>query len=431
MKKTSIILGFVCAFTTSIINPLSFNGGCDIFESYNIYNNGTAFTYNTNIGVKVNVYANYTLNQSSVYVRSRCNDIIIGNATISYVQELVFPYTDPGSGNKMDIVVPISANATSDTLSNSLSQAMNLLQAPGFIGSVFVTNGNHGEIILNTPIDLVPVILGPSQACIFGSNANFSYYRLNCIFNGYTINDFFLNNLSYNWALWLLICLVYGFFFMNLSLEDDISSEYAVESDWTFHPLYSIYTRGSEIYFKQVRNTQYLLFIGSVSFFTALMYIQWVYTTLAMRLIVFPLFGTIFGLIVTAISGYINLIRNRITLRFIEEYKKGENHDQRKDAINKYEKGQFQIKYIYYVVVLLIMANFLIWPIIIIESEHVDTQGFWLVGIIIAVAFDLLVWRVLMVYLARISVLKEFFKLWGYYYDAKMHDEYFAIMGNK
>ena len=171
--------------------------------------------------------------------------------------------------------------------------------------------------------------------------------------------------------------------------------------------------------------------MASLSFFTSLMHLRWYDEPLAVRLIVLPFFGTIFALITTAVTGWLLTKSYAVHWEFINGFKAAESHEQKKVNLDNYERRQYKVTYIFYVLTLFGMAHFTIWPIYIFYQAPLDLQGYWIAGLVIGIAFDLLVWRMLMVLLARVLFLRRWFKVYGFWYDQKMHEEYSNIVGYK
>ena len=432
MKLGLALIGLVCTLVVSQTPEFAFEFDCHGFQNYILQDDGRSFEIDSSIGLSVAKRGLYMLDTFEVGKRPRCANIAIGEEKITFADELVFPYHGD-DGNRIDIVVPLSETPTSANEPETISAMIERLRSPGYIGSVWIDRENSKEILLNEPLTIVADSFNSrTLSCPNETISEDDRRRFNCVFDDTFIDDYFLNNFSYNWGLWVLIFYLLGFFFISTCADDVIPIEYVDESDWTLHPAVSIYTRGSDIYSKQSRLAQYFFFMGSLSFFTALMHINWDDEHLAIRLIVFPIFGGFFGLITTLISGMFLNLKYKAIWDYINGYKATESIEQRKENLDRYEKRDFQISYIYYVGLLLIMANFTIWPIYILQGKHVSTQGYWVVGIVIGVVFDLLLWRVVMVFLARASpFLKKLYKGYGFYYDSKMHDEYSAIVGYK
>lgn len=432
MRSGFLALSLLACAVVSQEASYVFDEHCHGYQTYVMNGDGNNFEFNTNMGVKVKRGAQYSLKASEIGRRARCSSITIGEEEWEYTEEMVFPYYDQ-DGNKYEIVVPLADTITSVTEAATLTQVMTMLNSPGYLGNVWLDRGkNHKEVIFNQKLSTVAdSYYNAVASCSPETVEEKKRYRFNCIYDGYAVDDYFLNDISYNWALWVLVFYMLAFFFTGICFEDVTPLDYTQESDWTFHPLVSLYTRGSDIFTKQSRLAQYYFFMTSLSFFTALMHIRWHEKHLAIRLLVFPVFGTIFGLITTIVSGILLNMTYKVGQDYVNEYKVAENHEQKKNALDNFEKREFQKSYIYWIFLLIATSHFTIWPIVILQDYHVDTQGYWVVGIIIGVAMDLLGWRIMMVYLARIAFFKKVFKVYGFYYDAKLQEDYANIVANK
>ena len=424
----SLLLSTISAQGTTY----TFDEHCKGYQTYVFSNDGLNFGFNTVIGLVVKRDAYYTLNQSEIGRRARCDVIEIGEKEIEYTEEAVFPYYDQ-DGNKYEVVIPLAATVAPASESDTIKQVMTMLNYSGYIGNIWLDRGkDYKEVIMSQPLFIFADSFNkPAPSCNSGTVEEKKRHRFNCIYTGYAVDDYFLNDVSYNWALWVLVFYMLGFFFTALCFEDNIPIDYAAESNWSFHPMSSIYARGSNIYTKQSRLANYYFFITSLSFFIALMLIRWEEKHLAIRLLVFPVFGVIFGLITTIPSGYLLNRIYKVGENYVREYKAAENHEQRVKALDNFEKREFQTSYIYYIFLMIGSAHFTIWPIVILQDYHLNQQGFWVVGIIIGIAMDLLGFRMIMVYLVRFEFFKKMFRVYGYDYDAKLQEEYANILAGK
>lgn len=431
MKASSIVIAFFLGLVLSQ-GDLVFGEECGGYQTYLVSADYLNLELAKSIGLNTKKDAKYTLQTDQIGTRTRCNNVTVGTTEFVYTKELVLPYKDP-KGHILNFVAPLSANPISGTVDETLNEVFRLVRYPGYIGNVWTGySKTEKEILINNPLGVIfSSYDNNSQTCPTGAILEKEEHRMNCVIDGLAIDDFFLNDISYNWALWLMVFYLLSFFFVALCFNETVPIDYAAESNWTLHPCVSINTRGSEIYTKQSRYAQYFLFMASLSFFTAVMHLRWWEEHLAIRLLVFPVFGTFFGLIITSVTGILLNITYKVHWEFINGYKLAENHEMKKHNLDNYERRLFKSTYIFYILLMFAIANFAIWPIWFMEDLPLVVQGYWIVGIIIGVAFDLLLWRMIMVFLARAESLKKMFKVYGFYYDAKMHDEYAAIVGYK
>lgn len=431
MRVNFLALSILAHLALYNASTLTMKEECGGYQSYIIKDDGNSLELGRNIGVNTKRDAKYELQTDKIGTRSRCNDITIGTQTFTFTRELVLEYYDP-EGYTIRVVAPLTEPLTIVSETEVISQVLELLNKPGYIGNVWLGYDDVKEIVLNNSISVIADAYNTDKFdCPTATPLEHEQIRINCVFDGFAVDDFFLNDISYNWALWLMIFYMLAFFFIALCFDDNVPLDYVAESNWTLHPCVSIYTRGSEIYTKQSRFAQYFFFMNSLSFFTAVMHLRWWDKHLAIRLLVFPVFGTMFALITTFITGILLNITYKIHWEFINGYKIAENHEQKKQNLDNYERRSFKATYVFYSVLLFGSAHFTIWPIYFMQDLPLTTQGFWILGIIIGVCMDLLGWRIIMVYMARFEVLKKLFKIWGYYYDQRIHEEYSAIVGYK
>ena len=412
---------------------LNFGYECKGFQTYNFYDNGNEVDIGFNIGVKTKTSNLYVLQTGNVGVRPRCFTSNIGTRTFAYDSEVVFPYVDK-DGTIVNIVAPLPTTVTVATPEQSLLDLISLVENPGFLGYTWISRPDgQKDVILNQFLNAIPAAYNVIRyECPTGAiSADEDAKRMNCIHDGTNIDDYFLNDISYTWALWVLIILMLFYFFSTMCIDDVIPLDYVPASNWTYHPAVSFWTRGSEIFTKQSRFANYIFFVASCAFFLALMHLRWYDQKLAIRIVVLPFFSTIFALITTLITGYVLTKTYAIHWEFVNGYKAAQTHDERRTNLDNYERRQFKATYIFYVLLIFGLAHFFIWPIYIFYDAPLDIQGFWVVGIAIAVAFDMLVWRMLFVALGNIAFFARWFKMYGDWYDQKLHEEYTNIVGYK
>ena len=253
----------------------------------------------------------------------------------------------------------------------------------------------------------------------------------NCLVESEKPGEYFINTFSYNWALWVFVFITLSYFLISVFFNNTIPSQYIEESNWTFHPFVSVATRGSEIFTKKSRFAQLALEFSSIVFLSSLLTLEYEDSNLGIRMVLFPFFGIIFGSIVSYIGGVFLLLNYRTHKRYVDNIKRAESAQERKRALDNYEKSRFQTFYIYYIFWFIVTTTFLVMSMYFMHNMKISIQGYWVLGLVIAAVLEYCVFYIIVVFLASASGLKKIFKIKGYYYEKQVHADYFEILGIK
>lgn len=312
--------------------------------------------------------------------------------------------------------------------------------ADSFVGKnglLFVNSNGGSEFVFPILQDKLDTSIVYYQGFVDEGNEELNFIATpekftngNCLVTQET-GQYFINTFSYNWALWVFVFVTLSYFLISVFFENSIPSKYIEESNWTLHPFVSVATRGSEIYTKKSRFAQLALEFSSIIFLSALLTNEYPDSNVGIRVVLFPLFGIIFGSVVSYIGGVFLMLNYRTHKRYIVDMKRAESAEDRKRALNNYEKSRFQTFYIYYIFFFILTTSFLVVSMYFMHNRRLSVQSYWVLGLVVAAVLEYCVFYILVVFLASSSGLKKLFKVKGYYYEKEVHADYFEILGIK
>ena len=130
-------------------------------------------------------------------------------------------------------------------------------------------------------------------------------YWSNCILKDSTIDDYYYNGATTNWAYWLFIFIMMSYFMINAFSSDDMSLYYHKETKWSHHPVYSIHHLTLDIFTKLMRLSILFVYISSFFLFIAIFTRAFGSEAhLAVRLIIYPIGAVIWALIPVYLCAY-------------------------------------------------------------------------------------------------------------------------------
>lgn len=154
--------------------------------------------------------------------------------------------------------------------------------------------------------------------------------------------------------------------------------------------------------------------------------------SLALRLTVFPLTAPFVAIPLTYVCGL-------LLDRYYETYRiacdqMSETKDSHELLLHReaWEKASFQTLYVFYVFTGLVAVACLVLNMIYMKDQDQSDHGWWILSIVIAVAFELLVLDVIWVQLAsKTDVVFNIGRKKGYYYEKELHDDVQTFIGDK
>ncbi len=363
----------------------------------------------------------YLEKSSLVYRTVNCYEIVKGsNAKDTFENTFEISFKEEDSFNMITLVAPaILDNSTS--LANSVDSILTAVNTPGTTGQFAYEEGDNVVVVLQNPVKInnneitqLPCPNNPSD-----------FYWFNCLANDEAkLTEYFRNQITYNYALWLFIFLMMGYFMIAIFLSYTMDSYYDKEEVWSLHPVYSINNIATGIYTKRARLTILFLEILSITMVSACM-TKYLDQSLVIRLIVYPLAGIGMGIIVAYIAGFL-LNRYYNSYRdYFAEIKVAESLEQRNYALEGFEKQSYQTEFVFYLFCSLIAIAFNALSIIFMLRETSTDFGWWILGIAIGVAINLLILDVLIVLIAKaVPGLIKLFRIRGFYYDHPLNQDY-------
>jgi hypothetical protein len=443
MKESVILMTMaaLAALTASQV-PVTIDDACRKYQPYGF--NGTS------VGSKMTVYFDmakeeriedvYTL--KSVKLRKSCYKVQriaknsadkTGSPVFETANQLDILYAKD-DGTTFRFLVPAVVNST------LVNQNDNLLKSvQDFIEKSSDINGKFG---FNTPTGFTSIVLREFQVPTFSTIEDCpasdapaptgDKFNYDCLLGEEPYSKYFLNQMTYDWPLWWMIFVVLTFVFVtNFQSNHMVFEERFRDNYWTFHPLYSVNHCASEVIFtRRSRMTQMYLIFCAIGFFNALMTKRYIEQSsepdqpLALRLTVFPIFSIIFSIFSAYIAGIILNFSYRSHQNYIDQIQHADTHQSKKEVVEIYEASKYRRLYFFFIFTAMLSLFYLAMSIWFLYSFKLENQGWWLLQVVIAIAFDWIVLDILIVFLARISFLKSLFKLRGFWFDYELHERY-------
>lgn len=263
-------------------------------------------------------------------------------------------------------------------------------------------------------------------------------FRFNCLIaqgNSNLYVDYKRNLISYNWAFWFAVCVVLISLVISNYVNDELPYDEKLKDNYlTHHPFYSLHYCASRVIFTpRMRLGIMTLAISAMGWFNGLMVYLYIQidgeadVNFGIRLAVFGVFGAIFSQFFAFLGGLFAYWYYSVQKRFVNNYKRLESHQEREAEIERYEIDTFEKEHIFYFFHLLFGMFFLIMPIWFLFFKTLENQGFWLLQIVISFGFKYLVFDVVLVFIAKLGCFNSFMKLWGYWFDYSLHEEFKMI----
>lgn len=307
---------------------------------------------------------------------------------------------------------------------DSISEAINTFKSNyfGTYGTVAYKESNVIRILIPKEIEVNEVEL-TQASCGTGSASEVKWF--NCTVEGIPFGDYFYNGFPRNWTMWTFMFLIFMYFLVISFENDEMSTYYHKTEYWSHHPAYSINKQTTEIAskikkmaFLWTRTFAQLLFMSLFNRFFS-------YTHLAIRLILFPLGAIAWSLIPIGIIGWIQNSYKKTFEVYVSEMKNCENLQQKVAVKEKWEESSYYRNYEFYVVSGAISIACSVISIIQMSEMPDEDHGWMILGLAIAVLFEILVLDIIVVFLAKKSeALNNLFKLRGYWYEYELENDF-------
>jgi hypothetical protein len=399
----------------------------------------------------------YTLDQNNITINTQNIRVIVEETDaeetiprpkvdyLDYQHSYLFPFVNEDD-HTVYLALPFIKGGSSSASDKSLlitefvGKLNNMLNGKdsdgvfvGKAGLLFVNSNGGSEFVfpilkdsLDTSIEFFNDFTESTD--FIGSPDNFT--NGNCLVDQ-EASVYFINTFSYNWALWVFVFITLGYFLVSVFFNNTIASNNIEESNWTLHPFVSVATRGSEIFTKKSRFAQLALEFSPIVFLSALLTSEYEDSSVIIRVLVFPLCGIVFGSIISYITGILINLNYTTHKTYISDIKDAESAQDRKRALDKYEKSRFQTFYLYYIFFFIFTTPFLVVSMYFMHNKRLNVQAYWTLGLVIAAVLEYCVFYIIVVFLAKSEGLKKLFKMKGYYYEKQVHVDYFEILGLK
>lgn len=407
--------------------------------------------YKTNISNNSLPYK-YTWNITNIYSSS-------GVASISYIATaLVTNWVNVNSGARTKnyvLVIPVQQGGafSANNRQSYLDFLRNVSQtgSPSGIMAGELNKGEtfHAAILMNYTLNYdasLNTSAGMPNPLLTASGDYIMQWRYNNLLpsrpignNPYTASvvyeDYKLNRMAYNWPFWFMVATVVLYMFIANYLDEYIEYDETLKDNWrTFHPFYSLNYCASEVIFtRRIRLGIVALTLASMSWFNALMvhlYIQrwWIDDVhMAIRLALFPFCAAVFSLPFTLLIGVFANLYYRTHRRYVNNLKSLEEHGARELELERYEEDSFVWLHIFYFVLIIFGLFFLVFPIWFLYWHRVENQGYWLLQVVISFGWRYLVFDVIMMFLGRIGAFYNCMKIWGFWFDYNLHEEFRVV----
>lgn len=444
--KRSVFLMTVVALMTIISSqvPVSITDSCRKYQPYQFEG--------TSIGSKLTVFYDMAKEErmedvyslKSVKLRKSCYKV--QRVAKNNADTTPIPESTTDTENQLDILYANDAGKTFRFLVPAVVNNTLTSESANLISSIqqFIQNfsDNNGKFGFFTPSGFTSIILRKFQVPPFAQvddcpesdapKPTGDQFNYDCLLGEQKYSEYFMNKMTYDWPVWWMIFIVLTFVFVtNFVSNHMVFEERYRDNYWTFHPLYSIHHCASDVIFtSRSRLAQMYIIFCAIGFFNALMTKRYVEKTneadqpLGLRLTVFPIFSIIFSIFTVYITGFFLNIYYKCHQTYIDDIKQADSHQAKKKVFEAYEASRYRRAYFYYILGAAVSLFFLAFTVWFLYGFKLENQGWWLLQVVIAVAFDWIVLDILIVFLARIKFLKALFKIRGFWFDYELHERY-------
>lgn len=407
--------------------------------------------YGTNINSSSLPYI-YTKNVTNIYSSS-------GIATISYIATALVTHwvnvnNDARTKNYV-LVIPVQQGGSWSA--NNKQSYLDFLRNVSQTGSPYGTMAGeteggvnfHAAILKNYTLNYDASLLAPANASHPLQTPVSSYimqWRYNNLLPPRPIGnnpdipsvvyeDYKLNRMAYSWPFWFMVAMVVMYMLISNYLEEHLEYDETMKDNWlTFHPFYSLHRCASEVIFtRRIRLGIVGLTLSAMAWFNALMvhlYIQRWWTedvSMAIRLALFPFCAAVFSVPFTLMMGAFANLYYRTHRRYVNNLKSLENHAERELELERYEEDSFVWLHIFYFVLIIFGLFFLVFPIWFLYWHTLENQGYWLLQVVISFGWRYLIFDVILMFFGRIGAFYNCMKIWGFWFDYGLHEEFKVV----
>jgi hypothetical protein len=326
---------------------------------------------------EVLVTANADLLSDAMVYTSACHVVQLGSTSnaINFgtnPKEIRFEMSYLGSFDGFDKIVLVGiydqdntkkANENSDLFASIRS----IIGTPSHYGIIAYVENSKLYIVAPKSLGKFNLDLTQAQSCpaTAKSVTGDKVIRRNCLVEGGSYEDYFINVTSYNTGTWMLLGILWFFFILLNGTENSVNmaNENLKENPWTLHPAYSIWMVGSEQFTKGSRLCQMTVSMTMIYMVNGAV----VYSTHDKSEFNYEgilLFGVLCGLfaawIVTYFTGFFLQRARNVDRRFLIEYSQEYSGIELRDLKEKYKRDTYVRYYEYYIICIIIVLAVLI-----------------------------------------------------------------------
>jgi len=339
-------------------------------------------------------------------------------------------------------VIPIQPSISGNTIGQwqFLNTLSTIGTAQGYFGYIDPT-GNFWAEVLQTFAFNYSAASFNNYTCgaDFNNTSETEYFRYNCLIQSNNTNDasiyyqdYQYNRISYDWAFWYAVFNILMFMMISNYVDEDFGYDETYKDNYlTFHPFYSIYKCGSSIIFTPRMRLAIVCFLnGAIGWFNALMvylYIQiWGQADIsfAYRLALFPFCAAVFSLFFAFFAGLLANFYYNSHRTYVDNVKLLTMHSEKEVELERYEEDSFSKSHIYYFGLGILGLFFFIMPVWFLYLKILENQGWWLLQVVISLAWKYLIFDVALMFLGKTAAFSGFMKLWGFWFDYDLHEEF-------
>lgn len=339
-------------------------------------------------------------------------------------------------------VIPIQQNSSGYNLGQW--QFLNLLStigtAQGYFGYIDPTGNIWAEVLQTLGLNYTSSnFTNYTCPADFNNTLQSKYFRYNCLIQrnlttdaSIYYEDYRLNLIAYDWAFWYAVFNILMFMMISNYFDEEYGCEETQKDNYlTFHPLYSIYKCASPITFAPRMRLAIICFLnGAIGWFNALMvylYVQiWGQAdiTFAYRLALFPFCAAVFSLFFAFLAGLLANLYYKTHRTYVNNMKQLSTHSEKEVEMERYEEDSFSKLHIYYFGLGVVGLFFFVMPVWFLYFRTLENQGWWLLQVVISLAWKYLVFDVIFTLFGKTVCGYNFMKLWGFWFDYELHEEF-------
>ena len=181
------------------------------------------------------------------------------------------------------------------------------------------------------------------------------------------------------------------------------------------------------MFWKRQRLALLYIEICAMTLFLALFTVWFTNTNKAVRIIIFPLPAYFFALIFSFLGGLLLTAYQNTYRTYIEETKSAQvqSEAQKNQKLDKFNKNNYRTLLAFYVYCAACCITSNVISILVMKQQSWSDMGWWILSIALAVMYNLCLFNVLYVIMAKSSEkMHTLLKKRGFYYDKDLQEDY-------